>query len=128
MQALIVDDSRFLRERLKSILAPRGWMCAEAADGAEALRIVDAVAGFDLLLLDINMPVMGGIDCLRQLRTRPALAATKVMMVTTEADDSFISTALDLGADEFLMKPMTAETLEGKLTILHLDPPPLHAS
>lgn len=120
MRALIVDDSRFLRERLKQILQPLGWDFVEAVHGAHALETLSSDTQFDLMLLDVNMPEMGGMECVRRLREANTAPAMKVMMVTTEADSSFIAQALEYGADEFLMKPMTPEILHGKLLMLGL--------
>jgi two-component system chemotaxis response regulator CheY len=120
MRALIVDDSRFLRERLKQLLQPLGWEYAEAANGREALEMLRADAGFDLMLLDVNMPEMGGLECVRLLRAEQLADAMKVMMVTTEADESFVMQAIEFGADEFLMKPMTLVSLQSKLLLLGL--------
>jgi two-component system chemotaxis response regulator CheY len=119
MRVLIVDDSRFLRERLKALL-PAGCAVEEVGDGEEALAKLRTSAAFDLVLLDVNMPVMGGLECVRLLREQALAPTAKVMMVTTEADSSFISQALDDGADEFLMKPVSAESFEAKLLMLGL--------
>ncbi len=118
-RVLITDDSRFLRERLKQILTPLGWDFAEAANGVEALERL-AESSFQLMLLDVNMPEMNGLECVRQLRERALAPAMKVMMVTTEVDSSFILQALDYGADEFLMKPFTPDSLLTKLRMLGL--------
>jgi two-component system chemotaxis response regulator CheY len=72
------------------------------------------------MLVDVNMPVMDGLECVKQLRESRLHPRMKVMMVTTEAHNSFISRALDCGADEFLMKPFTPESLREKLMMLGL--------
>ena len=118
MRALIVDDSKFLREYLKQHLQQLGADCTEAGDGHQALEILRTLSGFDVMLVDVNMPVMGGLECVRLMREQHLSPATKVMMVTTEADNSFIVQALDYGADEFLMKPFTAQSLREKLLLL----------
>lgn len=120
MRALIVDDSRFLRERLKQILQPMGWEFAEAENGPRALEVLRSDTDFDVMLLDVNMPEMGGMECVRRVRAERTAPKMKVMMVTTEADSSFIEEALEYGADEFLMKPMDAESLREKLLMLGL--------
>jgi two-component system chemotaxis response regulator CheY len=76
---------------------------------------------FDVMLVDVNMPVMGGLECVRALRVRGLWPAMKVMMVTTEVDNSFICKALEYGADEFLMKPFTPQTLREKLQLMGLE-------
>ena len=118
MRALIVDDSSFIREYLKHLLDRMGVVCEEAANGSDALTVLAAQQEFDLMLLDVNMPVMNGLDCVKALREAKLGPEMKVMMVTTEADHTFITTALDNGADEFLMKPFTPESLREKMLLL----------
>jgi two-component system, chemotaxis family, chemotaxis protein CheY len=117
MRALIVDDSSFIREYLRQLLQRMGVVCEEARNGQEALLALNAEA-FDLMLLDLNMPVMNGLECVKMLRDGKVCPLTKVMMVTTEADNSFICRALEYGADEFLMKPFTPEGLREKMSML----------
>ncbi len=118
MRALIVDDSSFIREYLRDLLDRMGIACEEAVDGSDALERLAEKKEFDLMLLDVNMPVMDGLECVKALREAKLNPGMKVMMVTTEADNSFITTALDNGADEFLMKPFTPESLREKMMLL----------
>jgi len=118
MRALIVDDSSFIREYLRYLLSQMDVVCEEAVDGSDALMVLAAKETFDLMLLDVNMPVMDGLECVKALRKARLGPAMKVMMVTTEADHSFIAAALDNGADEFLMKPFTPESLREKMLLL----------
>ena len=120
MRALIVDDSSFIREYLRHLLDRMGIVCEAAVDGSEALTVLAAAQAFDLMLLDVNMPVMNGLECVKALRAARLGPQMKVMMVTTEADNSSITTALDNGADEFLMKPFTPESLREKLLMMGL--------
>jgi two-component system chemotaxis response regulator CheY len=121
MKALIVDDSRFMRAHLRQLLEQMAVECVDAADGEEALeKVLAAEDGFDFMLLDVNMPKMSGLECLRRLQEQGPQGAMKVVMVTTESDNSFIRNSLDYGADEFLMKPFTAEALREKLAMVGL--------
>jgi two-component system chemotaxis response regulator CheY len=120
MRALIVDDSRFIRQHLRQLLERIGLSCEEAGNGREALKLLRRSAPFDFMLLDVNMPQMGGLECVKAIRDACLHPPMKVMMVTTEADNSFICRALEYGADEFLMKPFTAESLREKLMMLGL--------
>lgn len=120
MRALIVDDSRFIRQHLRQQLERIGMICEEAADGQQALRVLRGSAAFDFMLVDVNMPRMNGLECVKALKDAGLHPPMKVMMVTTEADDSFICRALEYGADEFLMKPFTPESLREKLVMLGL--------
>ena len=82
MRALIVDDSRFVRDYLRGLLEEKGIECDEAADGQAGLTRIHDSEEFDLALLDWNMPVMGGLDMLKNLRAE-GYHEVKVMMVTT---------------------------------------------
>jgi two-component system chemotaxis response regulator CheY len=120
MRALIVDDSRFIRQHTRQLLERIGLSCEEAVDGQEAIELLRSSSAFDFMLLDVNMPRMGGLECVKALREAELQPPMKVMMVTTEADNSFICRALEYGADEFLMKPFTPESLREKLVMLGL--------
>ena len=74
---------------------------------------------FDLVLLDWNMPVMNGLETLQKIREE-GFSATKVLMVTTEAENDFIMRALEAGADEYLMKPFDHDAFDDKLAMLGL--------
>ena len=119
MRALIVDDSRFVRGFLRGLLQDRGIECEEAVDGEAGLDRLREGSDFDLALVDWYMPVLNGLEMVRQLRAE-GYNDLKVMMVTTEAENDFILTALDAGADEYLMKPIDAEALNEKLALLGL--------
>jgi two-component system chemotaxis response regulator CheY len=120
MRVLIVDDSRFIRQYLRQLLEATGETCEEATNGREALELLGLPGRFDFMLLDVNMPGMGGMDCVKHLRETGLQQPMKVMMVTTEADHAFIIQALEYGADEFLMKPFTPQSLHEKLVMLGL--------
>ena len=117
MRALIIDDSRFVRNYLRGLLQEKGIECEEAADGQAALDQLHGNAQFDLVLLDWNMPVMNGLETLKRIRAR-GLSEIKVLMVTTEAEHDYIVRALDAGADEYLMKPFEHEAFDEKLAML----------
>jgi two-component system, chemotaxis family, chemotaxis protein CheY len=119
MRALIVDDSRFVRGYVRRLLEGMGVECDEAADGRAGMNRLHEGAAFDLALVDWNMPVMGGLAMLKELRAQ-GFDGMKVMMVTTEAENEFITRALDCGADEYLMKPFDKEALSEKLILLGL--------
>ena len=119
MRVLIVDDSRFVRTYLRSLLEEKGMECVEAVDGQAGLDRLQNGPPFDLALLDWNMPVMNGLEMLKQLRAK-GFDQVKVLMVTTEAENDFIVRALEAGADEYLMKPFDEEALNEKLAMLGL--------
>ncbi|MGA2673028.1 MAG: response regulator [Terracidiphilus sp.] len=119
MRALIVDDSRYVRGYLRGLLEERGIECEEAGDGQDGIDRLHGGLPFDVALVDWNMPVMNGLEMLKQLRAQ-GFDGTRVIMVTTEAENDFIVRALDAGADEYLMKPFDQEALDEKLVLLGL--------
>lgn len=116
--ALIVDDSRYVRSYLRTLLEERGVECAEAENGELALAAMEERSDWDFALIDMNMPVMGGLECVRAIRRNAKLHALRIMMVTTEADHALIEAALEAGADEYLMKPFDAAALADKLRLI----------
>jgi len=118
-KALVVDDSRAVRIILSRTLKELGFEVCEAANGKEALQVVDAEkTGLTLVLADWNMPEMNGLELLRQLRRKPELAGLVVVMVTTETELDQMATALDAGANEYVMKPFTKDILLEKLELV----------
>ena len=85
-------------------------------DGEDALKVMEAEkAAVNLVLTDWNMPVMNGLDLIKNLRQDPELASLKVIMVTTETEVDHIVSALEAGANEYVMKPFTKDILREKL-------------
>ena len=110
---LIVDDSRVIRMVARKILEELQFDTVEAADGKEALdscvqKMPDAV------LLDWNMPVMDGLEFLRELRRMSGGDTPIVVFCTTENDLDHIRTAMEAGANEYIMKPFDAGIIEAK--------------
>ncbi|HZU80941.1 MAG TPA: response regulator [Acidimicrobiales bacterium] len=118
MHALVVDDSRSMRSILGRILKSIGVEVDEAADGADALAQVDAGMVPDVALVDWHMPAMNGVELVAELRQRPELEHMSIMMVTTEGEPEQIGVALEAGANEYLIKPFTADAVVQKLTLL----------
>jgi two-component system chemotaxis response regulator CheY len=112
---LVVDDSAAIRSAIRRILEPLGYAVDEAEDGAGALHYCHEWGGADAILLDVDMPVMDGITFLRALRAAPALPQPPVVMCTTHASVDRIGEALEAGADEYIMKPFSAEIIGCKL-------------
>jgi two-component system chemotaxis response regulator CheY len=121
MRALIVDDSRFIRNYLHSLFAEHGVECVEAVDGRQGLACLRDAGPFAVALVDWNMPVMSGFEMLEAARADHSLDATKIVMVTTEAENDHIEAALLAGADEYLVKPFDAAGLFDKLRIAGVD-------
>ncbi len=112
---LIVDDSKVIRMVARKILQELEFETDEAADGQEA---VDACKGKmpDAILLDWNMPVMSGIDFLKELRKLPGGDAPIVVFCTTENDIEHIQEAIEAGANEYIMKPFDSEIIQAKFS------------
>ena len=110
---LVVDDSRVIRKVARRIIEDFGFDTAEAADGMEALAWCrTAMPG--AILLAWNMPVMNGIDFLRQLRREPGGDTPVVLFCTVENDLAHITEALESGADEYIMKPFDSDIMAAK--------------
>jgi two-component system chemotaxis response regulator CheY len=110
---LVVDDSKVVRMVARKILEELDFDILEAADGKEALDVcVKSMP--DAILLDWNMPVMSGIEFLRQLRKTSGGDGPIVVFCTTENDISYIQEAIQAGANEYIMKPFDSEIIESK--------------
>lgn len=116
---LIVDDSRVVRKVARKILEDLGFACEEAEDGKQAIDAC-TIKMPDFMLLDWNMPVMSGIECIKTLRQMPNNQNTVVMFCTTENDLKHIQEALAAGANEYIMKPFDSGIIEGKLSQIGL--------
>ena len=110
---LVVDDSRVIRKVARRILEELGFGVVEATDGVEALAWCRSAMP-DAILLDWNMPLMNGIDFLRQLRLEPDGDSPKVVFCTVESEPSRIAEALNCGASEYIMKPFDGDIIESK--------------
>jgi two-component system chemotaxis response regulator CheY len=122
MLALVVDDSRAMRAILTRLLDGLGFGVAQAADGAEALKVLDEGVHPDVILVDWNMPVMDGLSLIKAVRARENLRDVSLMMVTTESEQAQIVRALAAGAHEYVIKPFTDEVIAEKLALLGLVP------
>ena len=122
MRALVVDDSRAMRAIIAGLLREVGFETAEAGDGPAALDALRA-APADLVVLDWHLPGMTGLEIVRAIRAEPAWSAVRVLMITTEVDPARVREALEAGAQEFLMKPFTADHVRDKLALLGLRAP-----
>jgi two-component system chemotaxis response regulator CheY len=112
---LVVDDSKVVRMVARKILEGLNFEIEEAEDGRRAMdacrkRMPDAI------LLDWNMPVMSGIDFLRELRRLEGGQTPVVVFCTTENDIAHIQEAIGAGANEYIMKPFDSEIIESKFT------------
>jgi two-component system chemotaxis response regulator CheY len=121
MKMLVIDDSKPMRTFLSHMGQELAFDTAEACDGREALDVLvknDPREPFDVALVDWEMPRMNGLELVEAVRRNREFANLKLMMVTAQNSQDQVQRALATGADDFLMKPVTREMLEGKLQIL----------
>ncbi len=102
---LIVDDNEKIRELLSQRLRQNGYTTTTAGNGREALELVSAES-FDLILLDIEMPEMSGLDVLRSLRQTTTATELPVIVVSANTQSADIVEALSLGANDYATKPV----------------------
>ena len=118
IDVLIVDDSAAIRKILLRVLRQTQvefGQVLEAGDGVEALNILkDQKVG--LILSDINMPNMDGLQLLSHLKAQDAYKAVPVIMITTEGNQTKVMEAVQLGAAGYVRKPFTADQIKEKLT------------
>lgn len=111
---LIVDDAQTIRSFESMILENSGYQILEATNGVEALLTLHNESA-DLVLLDIEMPIMDGIECCRQIKQNEAFKEVKVIIVTTRSEYSKISEAFAAGADDYIIKPIEPKELREKV-------------
>lgn len=111
IRALLVDDDARLAELLRGYLAPHDVALAHAADGARGLAALEQGA-VDIVLLDVMMPGLDGLDVLRRIRTK---SAVPVLMLTAKGDETDRVVGLELGADDYLAKPVSPRELLARI-------------
>ncbi|MBB3392144.1 MULTISPECIES: response regulator [unclassified Rhizobium] len=107
---LTVDDSASIRLTTKVTLTNAGYAVTEAVNGAEGLAIAKS-GNFDLIVTDLNMPVMDGLTMIEELRKLPAQAGVPIIFLTTESDADLKARAKAAGATGWLTKPFDPENL-----------------
>jgi two-component system, chemotaxis family, chemotaxis protein CheY len=120
LKVLIVDDSSVMRKIVERALRQAGLDLTEvleASNGAEALAEVQK-GGLDMILSDINMPVMDGLELLKSLATIECAKGVPVVMITTEGSEARVVEALSAGAKGYLRKPFTPEQVKERITPL----------
>ena len=115
---LVVDDSSIMREMIVACLRPvPGAAFAHAASGLEAIERL-SLKPYDLVVLDLNMPDIGGFEVIEFVRAQDRMKALPILVVTTRGDESSRSRALDGGASAFLTKPFTPDQILHEVTSL----------
>ncbi|MBD0710462.1 MULTISPECIES: response regulator transcription factor [unclassified Streptomyces] len=112
---LIIEDDASVRDGMELVLRRHGYGVDAAATGEEALALLDAPDGgrIELAVLDLMLPGMDGFEVCRRIRTRTSVLP--VIMLTARGDDHDIVTGLEAGADDYVVKPVTAPVLEARI-------------
>jgi len=110
VSVLVVDDAVYIRELISLILKNEGYEVIKAANGMEALDKLNGTNS-DLLITDLNMPEMNGIELLRRLRNIPDFKSIPVIMVTSDNHASIRRKARHAGVNEWLLKPFIPKQL-----------------
>src|ERR1700710_907543 len=114
-EILVVDDSKVMRDMIVACLrAIPDTSFVHASSGLEAIERL-SLAAFDLLVLDLNMPDIGGVEVLEFVRGQDTLRALPVLIVTTRGDDQSRERVLQAGATAFLAKPFTPDSIIGEV-------------
>ncbi len=109
---MIIDDSQMVRKQVARTLIAAGFAVMEALDGVDALaQLATVKPSPSLIVLDVNMPNMGGIEFLQTLRGRDAFSTMPVVMLTTEGQPRLMQEAKALGAKGWIVKPFRPEML-----------------
>jgi phosphate regulon transcriptional regulator PhoB len=109
-RVLIVEDEPDIRELVVHHLKREGYLVSAASSGEEALRQVQA-APPDLVLLDLMMPAMDGLEVCRRLRQDPATVSLPIVMLTAKGDEVDRVLGLEIGADDYIVKPFSPKEL-----------------
>jgi two-component system chemotaxis response regulator CheY len=113
-KVLVVEDSPAMRQLLSITLRRCGAEVTEAGDGLAALKLL-AQAQYDLMFVDLNMPVMDGLKLIQRVRSDGAASGTRICVVTTEGAEESEKQARNLGADDYLRKPVSRKAVEAAL-------------
>jgi two-component system chemotaxis response regulator CheY len=115
---LVVDDSKVMRDMVAACLKPNpGLKVTHASSGLEAIEQL-SLKRFDVVVLDLNMPDIGGIEVVEFVRSQDRLAALPIIIVTTRGDEASRARALGAGANRYLTKPFTPDAILGEVNAL----------
>jgi len=117
VRTLIVDDSSVMRKIIERTLRQAGiepLVVHEAGSGVEGLDMLKTNE-VDLILSDINMPTMDGLELLRQIQLQKLAPGVPVMMITTESSEEHVKQAIQAGARGYIRKPFTAEQMKERI-------------
>jgi len=107
---LIVDDSKSMRQMIEMTLNDEGHNVTAAVDGVDALNKSEGLS-FDVIISDINMPNMNGIELIKELRKKPQFSSTPILCLTTESGSDMKTQGKEAGATGWIVKPFEPEKL-----------------
>lgn len=110
---VVIDDSMTAREQVRATLAEVGYEIVEAVDGLDGLAKIEAHTDAALVICDVNMPHLNGLEMLARLRAEQPAAVMPIVMLTTEARPDLLRQAKDAGARGWIVKPFKPELLVG---------------
>jgi len=119
-KCLIVDDDRDDQEIFLLCLSDieAGIDCVAADDGIDAIALLEGGYVPDYIFIDVNMPRMNGIDCLRILKNMNQLQHSRIFMYSTTSEEATLAESMKIGAEEFIVKPARIADLRKKLAII----------
>jgi two-component system chemotaxis response regulator CheY len=121
---LVVDDSKVMRDMIVACLRPRAdFAFTHASSGLEAIERL-SLKRFDVVVLDLNMPDIGGIEVVEFIRGQDAIRSLPIIIVTTRGDDASRARALEVGASRFMTKPFAPEQILQEVEGLLAGAPP----
>jgi two-component system chemotaxis response regulator CheY len=125
---LVVDDSKVMRDMIVACLRPRAdFAFTHASSGLEAIERL-SLKRFDVVVLDLNMPDIGGIEVVEFVRGQDSIRALPIIIVTTRGDDASRARALEAGASRFMTKPFAPDQILQEVEALLVGAPPEGAS
>lgn len=110
-QVIVIDDSCTARQQVITTLSGVGYEVVEAVNGVDGLQKIAEHPGASLVLCDLNMPAMSGLDVLRRLRDAPRAEPLIVVMFTTDAEPDLVRSAKQAGAKGWIVKPFKPDLL-----------------
>lgn len=114
-QILVVDDSKVMREMMIACLRGQdGFSFEQASSGLEAIEQL-SLKSFDLLLLDLNMPDIGGIEVVEFVRSQDRICNVPIIIVTTRGDEDSKARAMQVGATRYLTKPFAPDNIQAEV-------------
>jgi len=108
---LIVDDSSTVRQQVAMALKQAGFATTEAGDGLQGLTMIDGSKIIDMVICDVNMPNMNGLEMIEKVKAKPQHKSLPILMLTTEGQPAMIKRAKEAGAAGWIVKPFDASQL-----------------